>query len=101
MVEVRGVGLPLNLVGPQPQEIDVLLVQNLTLLISRQSMAVALQCLRGGQGGHTAAAAALCHWGGSSWPCTVPARKTSSKSCTTKGLSLQCLSLSEVNHLVH
>ena len=70
MVEVRRMGLALNLVSPQPQEVNILLVQDLTLLISCQGMAVSLQSLGGGQGGSTAAAG-VCHWG-SSWPCAVP-----------------------------
>lgn len=60
MVEVRGVGLALDLVSPQPQEVNILLVEDLTLLISCQGMAVSLQSLGGGQGGSTAAAG-VCH----------------------------------------
>ena len=60
MIEVSRVGLALNLFGSQPQEVDVLLIQDLTLLKASQGVTVGLQGLGWGHGLHPHVAAFPC-----------------------------------------
>ena len=56
MIEVRRVRQALNLLGSHPQEVDLLLVQDFTLLKTRQSITMGLQGLRWGHSLHPNAA---------------------------------------------
>ena len=68
MIEISRVWLALNLLGTQPEEVDLLLVQDLTLFKPCQSVTVGLQGLGWGHGlhPHTAATPLSCR----SWSCT-------------------------------
>ena len=60
MIQVRVVRLAFNLPSTHAQKVDLWLIQDLTLLIACECMAVGLQGLRGGERGGCAATALLC-----------------------------------------
>lgn len=72
MIEIRRVWQALNLLGIHPQEVDLLVVQDFTLLKTCQSVTVGLQGLRWSHGLHPNAAASPLSCWTCARPCTTP-----------------------------